>query len=44
MDNRNYFLDEEKFRNGHVKDEVDLTVDDLKDNDKICSFKDLSID
>lgn len=45
MENRNYFLDEEKFRNGYVKDEADLTLDDdVKDKDKICSFKNLGID
>lgn len=43
MDNREYFLEEEKFRNGNVKNEVDTTIDDdVKDN--INSFKNLSID
>lgn len=43
MDNREYFLEEEKFRNGNVKNEVDTTIDDdVKDD--INSFKNLSID
>lgn len=43
MDNREYFLEEEKFRNGIVKNEVDTTIDDdVKDD--INSFKNLSID
>lgn len=45
LDNRNYFLDEEKFRNGSVKDEVDTTVgENENDKDNINSFKNLSID
>jgi len=36
-------LDEEKFRNGHIKDEVHTTFDDV-DNDDTQSFKNLSID
>jgi hypothetical protein len=43
LDNRDYFLDEEKFRNGCVKDEVDTTVGE-DDKDNINSFKNLSID
>lgn len=43
LDNRDYFLDEEKFRNGSVKDEVDTTVGE-DDKDEIHSFKNLSID
>lgn len=43
LDNRNYFLDEEKFRNGSIKDEVDTTVGE-DDKDNINSFKNLSID
>lgn len=43
LENRDYFLEEEKFRNGNVKDEVDTTIDnDIKDD--INSFKNLSID
>jgi len=40
LENRNYFLDEEKFRNGYIKDEVHTTFDD----DDTQSFKNLSID
>jgi len=45
LNTRDYFLDEEKLRNGIVKDEVDTTVGD-NDDDKnnIHSFKNLSID
>jgi hypothetical protein len=43
LENRDYFLEEEKFRNGHVKDEVDTTIDS-NDKDDISSFKNLSID
>uniref|UniRef100_A0A2S2NRE2 Alpha-tocopherol transfer protein-like n=1 Tax=Schizaphis graminum TaxID=13262 RepID=A0A2S2NRE2_SCHGA len=43
LDNRDYFLDEEKLRNGCVKDEVDTTVGE-DDKDNINSFKNLSID
>lgn len=43
LDNRDYFLDEEKFRNGNVKDEVDTTIGE-DDNDDIHTFKNLSID
>jgi len=43
LDNRDYFLDEEKLRNGIVKDEVDTTVGE-NDKDNINSFKNLSID
>ncbi|XP_025204929.1 alpha-tocopherol transfer protein-like [Melanaphis sacchari] len=42
LDNRNYFLDEEKFRNGSVKDEVNTTIIDEDEN--VHSFKNLSID
>lgn len=41
LDNRDYFLDEEKLRNGKVKDESEPTVDEHKN---IHSFKQLSID
>lgn len=43
LDNRDYFLDEEKFRNGHVKDEVDTTVNE-DEKEEMHSFKNLSID
>jgi len=43
LDSRDYFLDEEKLRNGNVKDEVDTTVGE-NDKDNINSFKNLSID
>lgn len=43
LDNRDYFLDEEKLRNGNVKDEVDTTIGE-NDKDNIHSFKNLSID
>lgn len=43
MKNREYFLDEEKLRNGTVKDEVDQKDFEVKKDD-IQSFKNLSID
>lgn len=43
LDNRDYFLDEEKFRNGKVKEEKDMIIDESDKND-IHSFKQLSID
>lgn len=43
LENRQYFLDEEKFRNGHVKEEVDMTVGEVVKDDKV-TFKNLSID
>lgn len=42
MDNRNFFLDEERFRNGCIKNVVDTTVnEEVTDT---SSFKNLSID
>lgn len=43
LDNRDYFIDEEKFRNGQVKDETEMTIDESEKND-IHSFKQLCID
>lgn len=43
LENRQYFLDEEKFRNGQVKEEVDMTVGEAEKDDEV-SFKNLSID
>lgn len=43
LKNREYFLDEEKLRNGTVKDEVDQKDFEVE-KDNIQSFKNLSID
>lgn len=43
LESREYFLEEEKFRNGHSNDEANIKVNEVEGNDT-RSFKNLSID
>lgn len=44
MDNRDYFLDEETFRNGFVQTEKEKPIEKLANKEHAPSFRNLSID